>query len=459
MFRHGRERAGGGRFAVAMVLLAALAVTGGASRADEDLQALARLAAVGAMSATLWPLEFEQLRRGKALIAGGLAVYALVLAQLVPLPPNVWAAIPGHAVYAEIADAGGAVTWRPLSLTPDLTRNALFALLPATAAGLAMCYLGFRDSARLVEAIVAVGLASAVLGLMQVAAGNDALRLYHATSEGAPVGLFANRNHQAALLACTLPLAAGVLGIRLRRRGNGRLLWPLTLAIAILLLIALALTGSRMGLALGALGLAGSAWTLHAAGVRLSRRHAVVALGGAALLAIVVVATARGGAVERLAAADPLADTRVAMLPVLLRTAASFLPFGAGFGAFDDVYRQFEPDTLLSTIYMNQAHDEPLQLAIEGGMPAIVLLGVFGWWWARRAGRVIAPAPPSSHRAMGIAVLAAGGILMASSLVDYPLRTPLLGAVFIIVCVALDRAAQASEKQRASADFALAAPA
>ena len=67
--------------------------------------------------------------------------------------------------------------------------------------------------------------------------------------------------------------------------------------------------------------------------------------------------------------AQPLSDR--------CRRRRSFLPFGAGFGTFDPVYRRFEPDALLSTIYLNQAHNEPMQLAMEGGIPALALLLVF----------------------------------------------------------------------------------
>jgi hypothetical protein len=39
------------------------------------------------------------------------------------------------------------------------------------------------------------------------------------------------------------------------------------------------------------------------------------------------------------------------------------------------------------------------------------------------------------RRTLGIAATFVTGMLMASSLVDYPLRTPLLSAVFAVACV------------------------
>jgi O-antigen ligase len=98
---------------------------------------------------------------------------------------------------------------------------------------------------------------------------------------------------------------------------------------------------------------------------------------------------------------------------------------------------------LLSTIYMNQAHNEPLQLAIEGGVPALMLLGLFVWWWARTAVAIVRTRESVTRRTLGIAAIGMTVILMASSLVDYPLRTPLLGALFAIAAVMMMRATPA----------------
>ena len=46
---------------------------------------------------------------------------------------------------------------------------------------------------------------------------------------------------------------------------------------------------------------------------------------------------------------------------------------------------------------------------------------------------------------MGMAMTATGLILMLSSLVDYPLRTPLLSALFAIACVELARSNRRAE--------------
>ncbi len=134
------------------------------------------------------------------------------------------------------------------------------------------------------------------------------------------------------------------------------------------------------------------------------------------------------------------------MIEPLVVMAKAFLPFGSGFGSFDSAFRRYEPGGLLSIIYMNEAHNEPLQLVIEGGIPALLLLVVFLAWWGWTATRVTAPSRPSSSRALSIAWVTAMAILMASSLVDYPLRTPLLSALFAVGIVEMARSARRSSE-------------
>ena len=416
-----------------------LAFAGGASRFDEDQQAVVRIAAVAVLLISFWPLDLDPLLRRPGLLLAALAAYLLLLLQLIPLPPAVWAGLPGHGPYAAVAAQAGAVGWRPLSLTPDLTLNALYALLSATAAGVAALYLDSRQRIWLARGVVAIAGLSAVIGLIQTAAGEGALHFYRITSDDAPVGLLANRNHQAALLACALPLIGALLGPPRRHAGDPRPGLILALGMAAVLVLAIISTGSRMGLALCLLGSLGGVAAYKAAGRRLlpARPAFRLALASAAMLvlAAVALAAARSGALERLAHTNRVNETRVAMLEPLLATARAFMPFGSGFGSFDSVFRRFEPDSLLSTIYMNQAHNEPMQLVIEGGLPALLLLAAFAGWWLWSAVKLARRREPSGGKALTVGWITATAILMASSLVDYPLRTPLLSAVFAVACV------------------------
>lgn len=435
----------GGRYylILAASFLVVLAALGGASRADELQQSFVRFAAIAGIAAALWPLDPAPFRNSRGLLIGLGLVYLLLLIQLLPMPPDLWMTMPGHRIYSEIAQQTGTVGWRPWTLSPDLTLNALGALLPATAIGLLTLALDFRGRLVLARIIVGIGCFSAVLGMLQFAGGGTSLHLFRTTSENSAVGLFANRNHEAALMACSLPLLAALASIRLRREEVRSRHFGLSIVAGALLLMGAAVTGSRMGLLLGVLGLGAAVAITMITAPRKSFRPSRAALAvaastlGAFTLSLLLL-LARSGAAERLAT-DPVDQTRLAALAPMLKAAHAFFPFGAGFGTFDAVYRRFEPNALLSTVYLNQAHNEPMQLAIEGGAPALILLLLFLALWARACVRGGRPAGSASRRALAMAMAAVTLILMLSSAVDYPLRTPLLSGIFAIACVELLR--------------------
>lgn len=442
MGAHPLHRLGGGRYyqVLAFAFLALLAALGGASRTDELQQAFVRLAAILVIAAALWPLDFSKFRDAHGPLAGLGLIWLLLLLQLIPMPLDLWARMPGHGIYAQVAAETDSLGWRPWTLSPDLTLNALAALLPATAIGLLALALDFRGRLLLARLVVGIACLSALLGLLQFAAGGATLHLFRGSSEDSAVGLFANRNHEAVLMACALPILAAVTSIRMRDEDRpGRP--AIAISAAVLLLMALAATGSRMGLLLGIAGLASAAIICFATGPRAASigRFWPVSLGaaGAAVISISLL-VARSGSFARLAS-DPVDHTRVAAIGPLLEAARTFLPFGSGFGTFEPVYRRFEPDSLLSTVYLNQAHNEPLQLAIEGGAPALLLLISFLIWWAHAGFRSVRPRGSASRRALAMAMASTTLILMLSSLVDYPLRTPLLSGLFAIGCVELAR--------------------
>jgi len=434
------------RIALVLPFVGVLAAAGGSSYYADPRQAVIRVAAIVVIAVSLWPLDLERLRHFRSIFAFAALVAALVLFQLLPLPPELWAALPGHVHYAAIAEASATVGWRPLSLTPDLTENAAQALLVPAAAGLAAIYLDRRDRKRLFDWLLAVACISALLGAVQLAAGEGAMRFYTRTNEVAPVGLFANQNHQAAMLACAMPLAAARCAGRLREGRAHRVVLPTFVLIVVLLLVMLIATGSRMGVVSGAVGLAGAgiAWRFSGESILPRTGKARLLAAGALAMLLVVVGTviARSNIPARLAETDFATETRVASFKPLLETAKAFMPTGAGFGSFESVYRQFEPDALLSTIYLNQAHNEPLQLAIEGGLPAIALLCQFLWWWVSTVRRLVRSKPGMRRNASALAAVMVTLILMMSSLVDYPLRTPMLAAIFAIACVEMAHAAR-----------------
>ena len=138
------------------------------------------------------------------------ALVLVPLFQLVPLPPFIWSALPGREpVRAAFELVGGGIPWMPISLSPEATWLSLLSLVPPLAIFLGCLLLGYRERRLMSLVVLAIGLVSVMLGLVQVSQGpSSALRFFEITNPSEAVGFFANRNHLAALLYTLTLLAA-----------------------------------------------------------------------------------------------------------------------------------------------------------------------------------------------------------------------------------------------------------
>jgi len=449
----GVRAAGEADFAVLALLLVLVALGGGSAFADTLSLLYVRPAAVAAFAAFLLIPPRPGITPGwnglRAPLWMLVALAAIIAAQLVPLPPAIWTFLPGRQPYLEAAAAAGlAQPWRPLSLTPDLTANSLAALVVPAAVLAGFAKLSPRQRARLLPGFILLCAASMAFGVMQFAGGGQsALYWYKRTYQGTTTGLLANRNHQAAMLAALFPaLRAWTLMPAATRQWDRQRRW-LALALGIVAIPVILATGSRAGLVLGLAGLT-AAWAMfptarqtNGAGSRFLPPW-LLRFGVPVLLAGLVAATlflGRALSVQRLTgtASDSLAlseDLRFRLAPAVVRLIRGFFPTGSGFGSFDPVFRQYEPDAVLISSYFNHAHNEPLEVAVTAGLPGLILLGVFMTWWAARsweAWRARSRGDGDRLALLGGVVI---GVLMAASLVDYPLRTPLLEAWFALAC-------------------------
>ena len=426
-------------------VLVLCALGGGSSRADTAsllyLRPLAGFLLAGLV--LLQPTMVGNPMRAPLVLLGLLA--ATIAIQLIPLPPGIEMRLPGHGLLAGAATLGEGTAWRPISLAPLMTLNSLLALLPMAGVLVGCAGLDHRGLERLVVVVIAITFASAIMGLVQIGSGmSGPAYIYAVSSEGLPVGLLANRNHQAALLAIALPM----LGIwtrfdaRSRQWNQARML--IAGALAILFLAMILVTGSRAGLVLGAIGLlAGIALGPKPKMLR-RRRSAMLGAIGAVAVAVVligiVLSSGRALSIQRLLTAGGTAsEQRIDALPTLLHMTRTFLPFGTGFGSFDPVFRMFEPDAALHSHYFNHAHNDVIELVLTGGIPALLVV-VAALAWLARASLRIAAAGWTLDRdgRLGWVGIVSCLMLLAGSVADYPLRTPLLSAIlaFAVACVA-----------------------
>ncbi len=424
-------------------LLAAAFLLGGSARSD------------GPGLLVLWPLSLiflgiacAELRREPLaeystvlmVLGGGLA---LALIQLIPLPAALWHALPGRELIAQIDRAAGlGERARPLTMDPPATLvSALALVLPLVVVLLAALLPRFAR-ARLVLIVLAAGALSGLLGVIQLLGDpNGPLYFYTPTNNGSPVGLFANRNHQAVALACLVPLALAAAALpRLGQDGQHRAPHSLAMPAAVLavgLLVPLIfITGSRSGLVAAQLALVASPLVISRRGAASGAARVSVVI--AAVLSAVTGAAAlwlgRDLALERLFGTNLLDDLRVQMLPTLHTMMGEYFVWGSGLGSFERVYMIHEPAELLQPAYVNHAHNDWLELIITGGLPAaaLVLALIVSVVW--RAFTVLKRADSEWHP-LRRAALVCLAIMAAASLSDYPLRTPFFAALLSLCLV------------------------
>ena len=414
------------RFVLFLLMLVLVALCGGSSWPSAWPLLILRPGVV-LIAAAIWIIPGPPAApalRGPGLLLGALA--GAIAVQLVPLPPSWWLALPGHDLFAAAADIAGAPQpWRPITLSVDATLNSLVALLVPGAVLVGAAALRADQRKALVGVLVGLAALSALLGLGQM---TGAVPYFYALSRpGRPEGLFVNVNHQAAVLAAVIPLAAA-WGLSARAAVPVR---PIAAGAAgVLLLVTVLVSGSRGGLLLAAVAVL-LMLPVARDRVRLSSRMRLLAVAGVAAAAIALVALV--WAAGQLSGLDRLLgegrDGRTAYLPIVLDRLWAFAPWGSGFGTFDAVFRQVEPDWALRLTYFNHAHNDLLELALTGGVAAVAVVVAYLVWLVRNG---IAMFGRDGSEPLARAAFFAAALLLAASLVDYPLRTPLAGVVLAL---------------------------
>ena len=362
-----------------------------------------------------------------ALLAG------LVLVQLVPMPPALWTALPGRDHVREGFELLGLpIPWLPISLAPDNTLASALWLLPAVAVMLAMLRLGARES-WIVWAIVGTTALSVLIGTLQIAGGPESpWYFYEITNYGVTVGFFSNANHMATLLVSLLPFL-GALYMIGRRRGRAREkaagLWLILGGILAMLIVGLAINGSLAGIGL-AVPVAAATLLLMLG----RRRTPVWALAGVLLLTTASVTAVFSGRFDNNLISDEAPGdvvSRYTTFTTSFEAVKDYFPFGSGIGTFRPIYRMYEDPDRVTTTYINHVHSDWIEIVLEAGVLGLALALAFLLWWARRAIAMWRAAEPDY---LARAATIASAAIIAHSLVDYPLRTAAIGAVFAACC-------------------------
>jgi O-antigen ligase len=365
-----------------------------------------------------------------------LALHALVLLQMVPLPAGLLRVVsPGSfAFYGERALVPFA--WRPISVNPADSARGLFFL-----AGMSLLYFAvfheFREERwrrRLYRTITAAAVVAAAVALVQAVSLHPSriFGLWRPRWDWVVFGPYVNRNHFAGYMAMAIPLAAAfaieswrTFGERWRTRRHR---WPLLGSPEFLAAVRWTSAGALLAVALLASrsrgGLLAFAVSVAVLGLVLRRRAwqlaAVVVVGATVALLTVDLGESLkhfGRGVQK---------SRIELWMDALPMLEDFPVLGHGFNAFGTAYVRYQSQNRIE--WFGEAHNEYLQSLLDMGIVGGALVGALLWTFLRRLAR------SSRLSLLDAGTAAALAALCAHNFVDFEWQIPANAAAFVALC-------------------------
>ena len=274
-----------------------------------------------------------------------------------------------------------------------------------------------RIGVSLLHALMFFGLAMSIVGpLQELYGGGKVLWLFEPFPRFVPqFGPFPYRNQYAAFIELLLPVALFGALTQERRRG----VYVVTTAVLYASVIAAA---SRMGFVLATLEMLAVPFIVfwnRKVRFRSLRNNALLF---AAIFAMLIVAAGPSGMLTKFRSPDPYAARReyseAGLKMILARPLTGF-----GLGNYATVYPGFAVAD--DGLHINQAHNDWVQWAAEGGLPFLAVMLWIALWAAPRALR--------SGWGAGVAAV------FLHCLVDYPIQRTSVALVMFIMMAAIAR--------------------
>lgn len=340
-----------------------------------------------------------------------------------------------------------------VSIEPYATRTEFLILLTCFAVFyLAQIVSESRSrKKRLIVSLLVLGTVEAFYGLVQYLSGWQHIFFYAKKYDlEEATGTYINRNHYAGMLEMILPFSVALLfyeyekfrGKRsaapanmrdlLTRQSLQRLL--LCLFVAVVLFAALFFSRSRMGIAaacaslLVVFGLAGVSRFQGKMGLLLSAAFVALSIGLAIWIGPGPIVERFAGVGQEFTVHD---QSRLAIWEDARALVRQHPLLGTGLGTFPIAYTAFQ--TTFLGQFVNHAHNDYLELAIDLGLPAAVILfgGIF--WILARDVRAFMNAAGSFERCVALGCAGSIVAILLHSLTDFNLYIPANAILFSLV--------------------------
>lgn len=395
--------------------------------------------AIVAIIAMVWLMAMRRDEGTPPLTAYAIAALAIAVPvlQLVPLPSAAWQALPGRELMREsLTLVAAANSWRPLSLFPFETLAVLMTLVPAAIMLLLASSLRSSGRVLLLILLVLVSLLALAVGAVQVSgADGNPLRFYNPNS-AILSGFQSNRSGQADIFLIAIVCVGGITRELYPKAAIANRRWRFLLlngTIGLLFALAVVLTRSRFGMMMVPFALLLQLAFLRPA-LGMSRRAMAV---GAGLLALIIAGgVALIGSIPKVSLALSRFTTTTELRPEIWKDTLylidKYAPWGTGMGTFEPVFQLDERLDWLGYRIINRAHCDFLELYLEGGIPALVILAVIV---AIVVGAAVKGLRQSSGPGKWQIWCALWGLFLigAHSVFDYPLRSMSVEAIFAVM--------------------------
>lgn len=276
-------------------------------------------------------------------------------------------------------------------------------------------------------------------------------------AQAIPFGTFINRHHFAALMEMTLGLSLGVVfagGVKRNR-------WPFIGAAAVVMAIAIVLTGSRggvIGLVTSLVAIA--VFTAYGRSEMRDRAEIggfsprLILMAGAVFLIVTL------GIVLFLGGADPLlrgtgissgsgdfTSGRIDFWRTAIKIFLAHPIIGVGLDAFGVAYSTYDASSGMFRV--EQAHNDYLQTLADAGVIGFACISAFIFLLMKKGTDVIRQTSPGFRRGAAVGALAGCTAILVHSFFDFPLRTPANAFIFLaLAAVAIVRIPEEKSRHR-----------